>query len=745
MGLIALQLIVLAHAIVITVSAAPPPLISAASVGDESVLRIALESGADPNEIAGGESPLTALLASWHRARTAWPTPLSARWIASLDTLLKGGASPAVLCPFFDAVAQRNAAAFGAMAAVANETTLMYCLTARKGGGGGILAHHIARSPSASVSRLLFRALRSPVTPDSAAELAAILAFRSGLPSWTRGAGGIAVLTKAAIEAAAGAPELDTFEAMVTRAASAAARAPVAHSAGSSALRAAALLAPDAAGASPLETACAEGRTDVAVWLARHGGAADPRAAVRCVHAAAARGYGALLSAIIQSGSSVPLSTPDAYGRTPCEVARGLGLLGTEAYTVLRDAGACKSARELTAPSSDSNRSPPRAGIESHRSCPQAWHGAGQRGPFALPSGFDVCSHVAAGWRVASSEELRSLGLPSDFFGSCGDMRGEQGVSRSCSTLVSTSELDSHPSASIYSVVCVTTPTRDELRGLWSEGTWCPVDELSSEALFPSAAAQEVLARNYLDAGRPFLVASALRPAATLTARLQKSSILSSWESGEGFGPLTRAALLDECGDVEAAGGEIPLAEAYSRSGIRVRLRDFVDAYMGDKPPLLRPPYIFDTEILKRARGRGSGTGGGALRDAAAAFHAALVRSDRPAREQLGIGPPLSGAPPHFHRAAVNVVLAGVKLWAVWPPSAASYVDGSAVDFWRDHLLPHRTDSGYGASTDRESGLPRLRAAHYLFFQGPGDVVYLPSHWGHATLNLADVVGVALE
>jgi len=33
----------------------------------------------------------------------------------------------------------------------------------------------------------------------------------------------------------------------------------------------------------------------------------------------------------------------------------------------------------------------------------------------------------------------------------------------------------------------------------------------------------------------------------------------------------------------------------------------------------------------------------------------------------------------------------------------------------------------------------------YLTLQWPGDIVVVPTHWAHATLNLADSIAVALE
>ena len=34
---------------------------------------------------------------------------------------------------------------------------------------------------------------------------------------------------------------------------------------------------------------------------------------------------------------------------------------------------------------------------------------------------------------------------------------------------------------------------------------------------------------------------------------------------------------------------------------------------------------------------------------------------------------------------------------------------------------------------------------HLALLQGPGDLVYVPETWGHAVLNLADAIAVAIE
>lgn len=40
---------------------------------------------------------------------------------------------------------------------------------------------------------------------------------------------------------------------------------------------------------------------------------------------------------------------------------------------------------------------------------------------------------------------------------------------------------------------------------------------------------------------------------------------------------------------------------------------------------------------------------------------------------QLYLGPAGSGAPPHYHRAAVNVLVYGAKHWYLLPPTSAVY------------------------------------------------------------------------
>jgi hypothetical protein len=94
---------------------------------------------------------------------------------------------------------------------------------------------------------------------------------------------------------------------------------------------------------------------------------------------------------------------------------------------------------------------------------------------------------------------------------------------------------------------------------------------------------------------------------------------------------------------------------------------------------------------------------------------------------QLGLGPPGSGAMPHYHGEAVNILLFGLKLWTIWSPQHAAFSGANARDFYE-----HAVNGG--------GEFPSIS-----FIQEPGDLVYLPAFYGHATLNLADSFSIAIE
>ena len=94
---------------------------------------------------------------------------------------------------------------------------------------------------------------------------------------------------------------------------------------------------------------------------------------------------------------------------------------------------------------------------------------------------------------------------------------------------------------------------------------------------------------------------------------------------------------------------------------------------------------------------------------------------------QLFAGGNGSGAALHFHGAAYNVVFFGVKHWLLTPPRFAG-ISGAASSVWRDRHAPRDLPAG--------SGMP------FRCTQGPGDMVLVPYHWGHATVNEAFSIGI---
>lgn len=93
----------------------------------------------------------------------------------------------------------------------------------------------------------------------------------------------------------------------------------------------------------------------------------------------------------------------------------------------------------------------------------------------------------------------------------------------------------------------------------------------------------------------------------------------------------------------------------------------------------------------------------------------------------FGVGWSGSGVSWHVHGAGYSEVLWGRKRWLLYPPSAG-----------RD-WLPPGFDPNASTASWVEQVLPRLPAQERPLdcVIGPGEVLYFPSQWAHATLNLS--------
>jgi hypothetical protein len=236
----------------------------------------------------------------------------------------------------------------------------------------------------------------------------------------------------------------------------------------------------------------------------------------------------------------------------------------------------------------------------------------------------------------------------------------------------------------------------------------CALPEVSLQELVEDGPSRGALSHFHFSLGRPF-ISRALNASAPL---------------------LSRAALLASLGGVEVGYGAVPYAAEYGGAGAaRGPLLNFVGRHMGlhvDGDPsegpgaaAASPPLVFDADILK---------GAGAPLAALFARRRAVVFPRSKERglslQQFILGPGGAGSPLHFHPAAINLCLFGVKHWLLVPPAAAAFVDAPAAEWW-----PLRDDAGPA----------------FEVFQGPGDFVFVPDNWGHAVLNLADSAALAFE
>lgn len=106
---------------------------------------------------------------------------------------------------------------------------------------------------------------------------------------------------------------------------------------------------------------------------------------------------------------------------------------------------------------------------------------------------------------------------------------------------------------------------------------------------------------------------------------------------------------------------------------------------------------------------------------------------------KLYVGPKSSGVPIHSHGASWNLLVTGTKRWFFIAP-------GYRVEA----MGPKNKIGVFKVKTVTEwirDVLPTLKEARIVYevFQYPGDVVFIPHDWLHATLNLVDTISVSQE
>lgn len=108
----------------------------------------------------------------------------------------------------------------------------------------------------------------------------------------------------------------------------------------------------------------------------------------------------------------------------------------------------------------------------------------------------------------------------------------------------------------------------------------------------------------------------------------------------------------------------------------------------------------------------------------------------------LFIGPNGSGLPLHHHGAVWNGLRWGRKLWALLPPARASFAPAKQHPLDSEWLQAWRRRGHAGGGPGGGAGGAAAEEGARFCVQEAGDVLYVPPHWAHATLNLEEGLSV---
>ena len=246
----------------------------------------------------------------------------------------------------------------------------------------------------------------------------------------------------------------------------------------------------------------------------------------------------------------------------------------------------------------------------------------------------------------------------------------------------------------------VATRVTEEGRARVVSGCTCSIPELPLSALLPQN--RDALRRHYLSGSKPFFI----RGSGGTESVVSTEALIALFEGGDEQQLLTF--------------GGTPYAAEYGHGSGVTTARAFINDFMGDaKANGSYPPLVFDNSVLDNPQSSVSVLRAAFARRVAAIFPQPTTLS------QFIMGPPLAGSSLHFHPSAVNILLIGLKAWSMIPPAEAGFHDGHVGQWW-----------------ERRGESTRCR---YEALQGPHDLMFIPDGWGHAVLNLADSVAIALE
>lgn len=244
-------------------------------------------------------------------------------------------------------------------------------------------------------------------------------------------------------------------------------------------------------------------------------------------------------------------------------------------------------------------------------------------------------------------------------------------------------------------------------------GGACPIPRVDARNL-----TLEVFERDFLSTGRPVFI----------------TNVIKNWPVKELW---RRTELAEDHSLKEFMVGNIPYGFIFGENHGMAPLFKYLQSIdQAVKEPAEEPMYIFDSKILHNKKFFNLAE--------EAPFPAVIFQGLRPKHwyPQFFLGPINSGAPFQVHCPAVNGVVFGDKRWLLYPPAKAFFSKKHTHPWYNEaeKIIQEAAKTGSPVVfPETDAGIP-LECT-----QREGDLIYLPPFWGHAILNLAESIGLAIE
>eukprot|EP00817_Percolomonadidae_sp_ATCC50343_P001915 CAMPEP_0117419312 /NCGR_PEP_ID=MMETSP0758-20121206/907_1 /TAXON_ID=63605 /ORGANISM="Percolomonas cosmopolitus, Strain AE-1 (ATCC 50343)" /LENGTH=257 /DNA_ID=CAMNT_0005200317 /DNA_START=739 /DNA_END=1509 /DNA_ORIENTATION=- len=193
--------------------------------------------------------------------------------------------------------------------------------------------------------------------------------------------------------------------------------------------------------------------------------------------------------------------------------------------------------------------------------------------------------------------------------------------------------------------------------------------------------------------------------------------------------------------------GKFRTDQKYSKSknSVKVRMKNFLHymVHQNDEDPI----YVFDPKFHERAP-----SGGNMLDDYDTTYFpedlfALLGEKKRPRYRWLCIGPKRSGTEFHtdpYQTSAWNAVVVGAKRWALYPKDGLPPSMRKKKRNAKPYQPQHNCSSSEPIDWFADNYYKVCNAGYppYEVIQKAGEIIYVPSGWWHAVLNVSNTVAV---